>query len=71
MELTDKVVREKKLTAMMVTHNLRYAVEYGDRMLMMNRGHVVLDRSGAEKQQTTMNDILEMFNRISFEKEVE
>ena len=71
MELTDKVVREKKLTAMMVTHNLRYAVEYGDRILMMNRGHVVLDRSGAEKQQTTMNDILEMFNRISFEKEVE
>lgn len=71
MELTDKVVREKKLTAMMVTHNLRYAAEYGDRMLMMNRGHVVLDRSGAEKQQTTMNDILEMFNRISFEKEVE
>ncbi len=71
MELTDKVVREKKLTAMMVTHNLRYAVEYGDRMLMMNRGHVVLDCSGAEKQQTTMNDILEMFNRISFEKEVE
>lgn len=69
MELTDKMVREKKLTAMMVTHNLRYAVEYGDRMLMMNRGQVVLDRSGGEKRNTTMNDILEMFNRISFEKE--
>ena len=71
MELTDKVVREKKLTAMMVTHNLRYAVEYGDRMLMMNRGEVVLDRSGEEKKQTSMDDILEMFNRISFQREQE
>ena len=42
MQLTDRVVKEKKLTAMMVTHNLRYAVEYGSRILMMDRGHVVL-----------------------------
>ena len=67
MELTDKVVREKKLTAMMVTHNLRYAVEYGDRILMMDRGHVVLDRAGAEKQATSIDDILGMFNQISIE----
>ena len=43
MELTNQVVHEKKLTALMVTHNLRYAVEYGNRILMMDRGHVVLD----------------------------
>ena len=67
MELTDKVVREKQLTAMMVTHNLRYAVEYGDRILMMDRGHVVLDRAGAEKQATAIDDILGMFNQISLE----
>ena len=67
MVLTDKVVREKHLTAMMVTHNLRYAVEYGDRILMMNRGHVVLDRAGAEKAATSMDDILAMFNKISLE----
>ena len=67
MELTDKVVREKQLTAMMVTHNLRYAVEYGDRILMMDRGHVVLDRAGAEKQATSIDDILGMFNQISLE----
>ena len=65
MALTDKVVREKKLTAMMVTHNLRYAVEYGDRILMMDRGHVVLDRAGEEKQQTSIDDILTQFNQIS------
>ena len=67
MELTDKVVREKQLTAMMVTHNLRYAVEYGDRILMKDRGHVVLDRAGAEKQATSIDDILGMFNQISLE----
>ena len=67
MELTNKVVREKKLTAMMVTHNLRYAVEYGDRILMMNQGHVVLDRAGAEKAATSIDDILTMFSQISIE----
>lgn len=67
MQLTDKIIREKKLTAMMVTHNLRYAVEYGDRILMMNRGHVVLDRAGEEKAATTMDDILTKFNQISLE----
>lgn len=67
MRLTDKVVREKKLTAMMVTHNLRYAVEYGDRVLMMDRGHAVLDRAGVEKKNTSIDDILGMFNQISIE----
>ena len=67
MQLTDRVVREKKLTAMMVTHNLRYAVEYGTRMLMMDRGHVVFDRAGEEKAATRVDDILDIFNRISIE----
>ena len=67
MVLTDKVVREKKLTAVMVTHNLRYAVEYGDRILMMNQGRAVLDRAGEDKRNTSMEDILAMFNRISME----
>ena len=67
MELTDRVVREKKLTAVMVTHNLRYAVQYGDRLLMMDRGKVVLDRSGEEKKKTSVQDVLQMFNQISIE----
>ena len=67
MELTDKVVREKRLTAVMVTHNLRHAVEYGSRILMMNQGQVVLDRAGEEKRATSMDDILAMFNKISME----
>ena len=67
MALTDKVVREKRLTAVMVTHNLRYAVEYGDRILMMNQGRVALDRAGEEKRTISMEDILTMFNKISIE----
>ena len=67
MVLTDKVVREKRLTAMMVTHNLRYAVEYGDRILMMDRGRAVLDRAWEEKKNTSIDDILGMFNQISIE----
>ena len=67
MQLTDRVVKEKKLTAMMVTHNLRYAVEYGSRILMMDRGHVVLDVNGEEKQSMKVDDILDIFTRISIE----
>ena len=67
MVLTDRVVREKKLTAMMVTHNLRYAAEYGDRILMMRQGQVVLDRAGADKAATSMDDLLAQFNKISLE----
>lgn len=67
MVLTDKFVRERNVTALMVTHNLRYAVEYGSRLLMMDKGHVVLDKAGEEKNNTSIDDILSMFNQISIE----
>ncbi len=67
MELTDKVVREKHLTTLMVTHNLRHAVEYGDRLLMMHQGHIVMDHAGEEKKRIQVDDILKVFNEISIE----
>lgn len=67
MELTDQIVREKKLTALMVTHNLRYAVRYGNRMVMMHNGKCVLDVKGEEKKNTTVSDVLDLFNEISIE----
>ena len=67
MELTDKIVKEKKLTAVMVTHNLRFAVKYGDRIVMMHEGAVVLDRDGADKAATEVADILGLVNEISVE----
>lgn len=68
MALTDKIVRQKNLTAIMVTHNLRHAAQYGDRILMMQRGKIVLDRSGAEKAATGMEELLSLFNRYSLEE---
>ena len=67
MVLTGKLVKEKQLTALMVTHNLRYAVEYGDRLLMLDRGKLALDRSGAEKAATTTDEILQIFGQISMQ----
>ena len=65
MVLTGKVVKEKGLTALMVTHNLRYAVEYGDRLLMLDHGKIVLDRAGEEKAATSTEELLAIFNRYS------
>lgn len=67
MELTDRVVREKKLTDVMVTHNLRFAADYGDRLLMLHAGHAVLDVAGEEKRKKTVNDLLGLFTEISIE----
>ena len=67
MELTDKIVKEKNLTTIMVTHNLRYAVEYGNRLIMMHEGNVILDKKDEEKKQISVEDILTLFNEISIE----
>lgn len=67
MKLTDQIVREKKLTSIMVTHNLRYAIEYGSRILMMHQGKVILDKRGEEKKKLQVEDVLSMFNEISIE----
>lgn len=67
MELTERIVREKKLTTLMVTHNLKYAVGYGDRLIMMHRGSVVMDSSGEEKSALCIRDLTEKFNEISIE----
>ncbi|MCQ2454955.1 MAG: ATP-binding cassette domain-containing protein [Clostridia bacterium] len=67
MEITDKIVKEKNLTTIMVTHNLRYATEYGNRLVMMDKGNIIMDKSGEEKQKTKTDDILSVFVEISVE----
>ena len=67
MQLTGRIVAEKKLTTLMVTHNLRYALEYGDRLLMMHEGKIVMDHAGEAKQALKLDDILGKFNEISIE----
>lgn len=67
MRLTDRLVREKGVTTLMVTHNLRFALAYGDRLVMMHEGHIVHDVQGAQKQHTTLDEVLDLFNEISIE----
>lgn len=67
MELTDQIVREKNLTTIMVTHNLRYAVEYGDRLIMMHQGNAIIDCADEDKVALKVDDILDRFNEISIE----
>lgn len=67
MQLTDKIVREKNLTTVMVTHNLRFAVEYGNCLIMMHQGQAVLDKAGKEKEALAIEDLLDQFNEISIE----
>ncbi len=67
MELTDKIVKEKKVTTIMVTHNLRYAVEYGNRIIMMHEGKAILDKTGEEKKNIQTEEIMKIFNEISVE----
>ena len=67
MELTDEIVREKNITTVMVTHNLRFAVEYGNRIIMMHNGNAIIDKAGSEKKNVAIDDLLERFNEISIE----
>ena len=68
MRLTDKLVKEKGITTLMVTHNLRFAVEYGNRLVMMHEGNCVLDIAGENKQNVVVDDLLGKFYEISIEK---
>ena len=67
MELTDEIIKEKKLTSIMVTHNLRYAVEYGNRLIMMHEGNIIIDKSGIDKENIKIDDLLDRFAQISVE----
>ncbi|MGN8914024.1 ABC transporter ATP-binding protein [Anaerofustis butyriciformans] len=67
MKFTDEIVKEKKITTIMVTHNLRFATEYGNRILMMHKGNVIIDKAGEEKENIDIDDLLSKFNEISIE----
>lgn len=64
LELTNKIVLENNLTTFMVTHNMKDALKYGNRLIMMNNGHIIFDVSGKEKDQLEVNDLLKKFEQI-------
>jgi len=68
MTLTERIVRDQKLTTLMITHNMRDAIRYGDRLIMLHAGRIILDISGEEKQNLTVEQLLRSFNSVSGEE---
>ena len=64
-ELTRKIVERDHITTMMITHNMRDAIQYGSRLIMLHEGRVILDISGEEKKQLTVTDLLAQFAKVS------
>lgn len=62
LEITKTVVEQRNITCLMITHNMSQALELGSRTLMMDSGHIVLDVSGEERKNMTVNDLLERFS---------
>lgn len=65
LEITEKIVREEKLTTLMITHNMEDAINHGDRLIMLHQGQIVLDVAGEEKNNLTVMGLLDMFQRAS------
>lgn len=65
LEISEKIISEQHLTAMMVTHNMKDAIAHGNRLIMMNNGKVILDVSGNEKKNLTVEELLHRFSEIS------
>lgn len=68
LSLTDKIVEENHLTAMMVTHNMKDAIAHGNRLIMMHEGKVILDIGAEEKKKLTVEDLLQKFEEVSGEQ---
>ena len=66
--LTNKIVSENNLTTLMITHNMHDAIEYGNRLIMMHEGNVVVDVRGEEKQKLTIEQLLQLFEQSSGSK---
>ena len=63
--LTERIISRDKLTALMITHNMRDALKYGNRLIMMYNGRILVDVAGEEKQNLTTQDLLQMFEKAS------
>lgn len=64
LELTRELIQEMELTALMVTHNMRHAIELGNRLIMMHNGRIILDVDGQTKQNLTIQDLLNEFSKL-------
>ena len=69
LELSDRIIEKGKLTTMMVTHNMRDAIRYGNRLIMMSGGSIAVDVSGEEKKNLTVEDLLKLFEKAKGDEE--
>ena len=65
LEISDKIIAENQLTAMMVTHNMKDAIVHGNRLIMMHEGKVIYDVAGDEKKNLQVKDLLAKFEEVS------
>lgn len=65
LELSDKIIQEHNLTAMMVTHNMKDAIAHGNRLVMMHEGRIIYDVAGEEKKKLKVADLLQKFEEAS------
>ena len=65
LDLTEEIVTEQKLTALMVTHNMKDAINIGNRLIMMDKGRIIYDVNGEEKAKLTVDDLLKKFEEAS------
>ena len=65
LEISEKLIKENDLTAMMVTHNMKDAIAYGNRLIMMHEGRIIYDVSGEEKKKLTVDALIEKFSQTS------
>lgn len=68
LEITDQIIKEHNLTAMMVTHNMRDAIKHGNRLIMMHEGQIILDINGEDKKKLTVEALLDRFGKVSGEE---
>ena len=69
LNLTEKVVKEQKLTTIMITHNMKDAIKYGNRLIMLHGGHILYDVSGEEKQKLLPEDLYKKFDEADIAQE--
>jgi len=67
MQITQRIVKEKQLTTLMITHNLSYAIQYGDRLIMMHKGNAILDKKAEEKKQLKVEELYQIFSKVNAE----
>ena len=65
LDATERIVRKDSLTTMMITHNMKDAIQHGNRLIMMYNGRIVIDVSGEEKKRLTVPQLLELFSKVS------